>query len=136
MYVFPIYELTQKKVSDLHLSATDPPMYLSIERNEYDKSANTHFFIIEVGVQKEANFVTKHTLRYRYSQLLQLDQQLQSFFKENNIINPFPPKNYFRSNSELFVQKRQEDLQKYLDILTKTPDIIKVQAFRDYFELD
>lgn len=133
MDVFPINELTQKKVSDLHLSAADPPMYLSIERSEFDRAANTHFFVIEVGVQIDARTVAKRTLRYRYSRLLQLDRRLQPFLRARGDALPFPPKNFFRSNSEPFVQKRQEDLQRYLDALTKTPGIAGAPAFREFF---
>ena len=128
-------DLPQKKVSELHLSASNPPMYLSIESNEFDKNINTFIYNIEIGIQNSPNTVQTHTIKARYSTLHQLDQQLQAIYKEKQIVNPFPPKNYFRNNSEAFVRKRQESLQHYLDVLTRTPEIISAQPFRNFFQI-
>jgi hypothetical protein len=116
----PMIKLPKRKRSQLHKSAYQPPMYITIEGHEYDPLQQAIVYIIEVGIQHET-MVEIHHQKVRYS-------ELENFHKAvgNKINNgsPFPGKKYFGNFDEQFILERKVALQNYLAHLNLNPDLI------------
>ena len=128
----PLNTLTQKKKSILHQSATDPPMYITIEDHDFDKEINATVYSIEIGFQHNSE-VEIIKCKKRYSELLQLDSEINSLF-DNSLINPsFPPKRWFGSLDKNFVNQRAEKLQRYFTDICKINTVISSKHFQTFF---
>lgn len=131
----PIIKLTQKKAAQLNLAISIPPMYLTIEKFEYNEEFKATFYTIEVGIQKDS-VVCTHTVQKRYSALQEFDAQIRPTFSESRYLRQFPPKKLFGNTETEFVEKRAEKLQDYLANLVRVAGLCETQVFRRFFGID
>ncbi|EAY10074.1 PX domain containing protein [Trichomonas vaginalis G3] len=131
----PIIKLPQKKAAQLNLAISIPPMYLSVEKFEFDPQFKAVFYNIEVGIQKDS-MVCVHTISKRYSALQEFDSQIRPKFSESRYLHPFPPKKLFGNTENEFLEKRSEELQNYLGNLVRVAGLCETQVFRRFFGID
>ena len=134
MTQFPISKLSKKKYDQLIKSSTNPLTYISIEGYKLDEEQGIVYYKIEVGYQKDNNVVI-NTVHLRYSQLEKLSKFVNKTFKNDLFVRPFPPKKWLGNTDPYFIEKRMNELQLYLEDLTKTPGITAYPEFKETFNL-
>jgi hypothetical protein len=131
----PISTLTEKKQAQLQSSISIPPMYISIERFSLDTLVHATIYHIEIGIQKNDNVVF-HCIDRRYSELYGLDTEIRKQFGDSHYLLDFPPKKFYGNKDPEFLQRRCEQLQKYLANLVMIPGISRSPSFTRFFLID
>ncbi|MFH4975013.1 hypothetical protein AB6A40_001722 [Gnathostoma spinigerum] len=75
------------------------------------------FIEYEISVERKLGSNKKWNVTRRYSEFRKLGKQLSKFGVQLN----FPPKKYFGNTGDIFVTRRKEGLQKFLDLLLVHP---------------
>ena len=127
-----VSSLNQKKKSILHQSATTPPMYITVENHSFNKECSAVVYTIEIGLQFGGE-VEIIKCQKRYSELYQLDKEIEGLFQESIIKPSFPPKKWFGNFDKKFISQRAEKLQNYLTDLCKVNTILKSDQFKSFF---
>ena len=70
----------------------------------------------------------------RYSNLKKLNDIMKNESKNNKDFPKFPPKKFFGSEDEKFLQKRQQGINLFFEILCKNPNFSKLPLFIKYIE--
>jgi hypothetical protein len=60
-----ISKLPQRKRSQLHQSAHQPPIYLTVEGYHYDQNENAIVYLIEIGLKNE----DKDKVKFKFKKL-------------------------------------------------------------------
>ena len=71
----------------------------------------------------------------RYSSLHKLHEALKK--EANNLSNfpKFPPKKFFGTTDERFLNQRQLGLQTYFDAITRTEDFVNLPSFKKWINI-
>jgi hypothetical protein len=121
----PITKLPQRKRFQLHRSACQPPIYITVEGHEYDPYQQAIVYIIETGIQN-GTVVQFRSQKIRYSVLENFDRIVRGKIKN---LNPFPGKKYFGNFNEKFLQEREIALQNYLANFNLNSELIHAFEF-------
>jgi hypothetical protein len=130
-----ISSLPEKKLSQIQSSISIPPMYISIERFSLDPQVQATIYHIEIGLQKNDSVVF-HSIDRRYSEIHALDAEIRKQFEDSHYLLAFPPKKFYGNKTPQFLQRRCEQLQKYLASLVMVPGIARSPSFARFFLLD
>ena len=121
----------------LESSPASPQMYVYIKGYDCDESGNQATkYQIEIGVKSSGEKVNVKTVLKRYSELEEFDKNVRKYFKDQRLLEPFPPKKVFGNTEKEFIEQRLAALQAYLTQLFKVPGICIFPPFLSIFELD
>ena len=134
MFRIPVSSLPLKKQHLLAKSMTKPPMYITIEKHDYDKIARAVVYELQIGVQHGQDIVTT-TIRKRFSEMDRLDKTIRAALCNHTNFPQFPPKKWIGNTNEAFIQQRTEDLDRYLIQLLRVPGIIENSDFKQFFDI-
>lgn len=129
----PLSSLQQKKLSQLQSSIAIPPMYITLEGYQLASDLNAILYNIEIGIQKNQTVYVK-TCQRRYSALQELDTSIRAQFHDSKYLLPFPPKKYLGNMDPAFIEKRQSQLENYLENLIKVPGVCTSSLFSRFFD--
>lgn len=131
MFRIPISSLPLQKQKLLEQSVTSPPMYIFIQNHKYDWDLQAVIYEIQIGI-KNFNDIVISNYKLRFSDLEKMDKSLRQINNYKNLPK-FPPKKWFGNTNANFLQKRQNELQNYLNTLTQDLDIQKFSQFLEIF---
>lgn len=130
MFRIPVSSLPIKKQQLLAKSITKPPMYITIEKHEYDKIARAVIYELQIGIQHGQDIDT-HLVRTRFSEMDRFDKAIRKTVAE---LPQFPAKKWIGNTTEAFIKQRTEDLQNYIVELLRIPGITEKPEFQKLFD--
>lgn len=129
----PITALSPEKHFLLASSKTVPKYYLTL--TNYNMEKNFISYTMEIGkMQHNGKECTTRTKRTRYSQLLNLYNNLS---KDDNLkfkFKCFPPKKWFNNLSIETAEERLKELKLFVESLTQYPNITQNENFVSFVE--
>jgi hypothetical protein len=130
----PHASLTPQKKQLLADSQTTPPIYIFLEKYQYDEEVKAVVYDCQIGIQENADVVI-HVIKTRFSQLAKLDKYLHLSHLNLEQAKPFPQKRWFGNTDEKFLAERCRDLQDYLSSLTRIAGLLDEESFRKFGKL-
>ena len=76
----------------------------------------------------------KFSFQERYSNLKKLSDSMKIEANNNNAFPKFPPKKFFGGEDEKFINKRQQDLNNFFDLICKHPEFSQLPSFIKFIE--
>lgn len=134
MNLVSIKQLEQRKYLQLCMSGSDPPIYITIERNRYDPLMKTTVYEIEIGIQIDSESVCVNKFITRYSVLRKFHKKCKANSKDEDF-PIFPPKRFVSNNDPKFISKRENDLKTYFEQITQVKNLNQINIIKCFFNL-
>ncbi|OHT00429.1 PX domain containing protein [Tritrichomonas foetus] len=135
MNKIPIALLPINKGALLEKCRCKPAFYISIENSYLEKNEKVVFYDIEVGIQFGTDILLKKITR-RYSQMDRFNRLIKKSIPRNTRIEKIPPKKWFGNRTPDFIRQRTKGLQTYFAGLADIPQIVSLECFQVFFDID
>jgi hypothetical protein len=129
---FPVSALPLSKQKMLLTCGSSPRFYLTIERYGLSEFVAAIVYEIQVGIQEEHDVVV-HTVSTRFSELHQLNTELQRTLTGSARLAPFPQKRWLGNTTKSFLQTRANGLQEFLSSLVPVRNMSQRPEFVGVF---
>jgi hypothetical protein len=129
-------QVDELRAKQLESCPAELKLSLIITGFQEDAAAKATFFTVEGQVDKDDGTKTTSEGRYRYSQLLELNETLiNEKYGAIRLLRLFPPKKFIGNKEGDFVTQRRDALQVWLNELVSDEETCADPRILEYFKL-
>lgn len=129
--------LSTSELKEKQLASCKAPTKISLVILNYadDPQAKATFYNTQCTLVDENGQEHVKEERYRYSQLLDFNEQLIHDYGAIRLLRVFPPKKWVGNREGDFVQQRMEKIQEWMNELVEDEEICQDGKLRAFFKL-